>query len=733
MLSTFVRDNIGAVRTLRLLLVGSFALPLLLFVVAAWQNYVQIDRATNQELEKATGMLLEHSLKVFETDALVLGVLDRQIDLHSWDEIEKSASIHSLLADLDKSLDQVDALWLVDASGKVRSSSRFFPTTNLTLGVEDGDAALGSTEKGTLISPPLTNKLTGNRQFNISRRHFDRNGVFDGVVVVSASVDYFKQFYETVVFGVRPVVVLMHADGTVLVRSPDIGDAQPAALLPSSGFRQTIARQPDRGEFNSRSAADGVERRFRYRRLKNEAVYVVYGIDQNTVLYEWLDNLEIYGLFAAPATLILLLVTWVALRNAQHEQATTRRLQSEIERREQAEAALRQTQKIEAVGQLTGGIAHDFNNLLTVITGNLSLLERYLKEDDKTDRLVRAAQRAAQRGEKLTQQLLAFSRKQHLVPAAVDLNELIHGMCDFLRGTIGSTVEIDTEFAANLWPALVDRNQIEHVMLNLALNARDAMPVVGGRLIFRTQNIFGIDTIGRSSLPPGEFVWVSVIDNGTGMSPQVREQAFEPFFTTKDVGKGSGLGLSQVYGIVTQTGGTVHIDSEVGRGTRVDIYLPRAYPTLATAPPLIVEQPVVRLPGRARILVVDDDEEIRHFISTCLTDLDYDVVVATGGAAAIKELATSQPLDLLVTDLAMPAVTGADLNRWVERNRPDLPVLIMTGFADLQSFKLSPNLPVLTKPFGGEEFTKRVAITLANAAARRQGQSNVLPMKRDER
>jgi len=729
MLSRSVRNNIGAVRTLRLLVVGSFALPMLLFVVAAWQNYAQVDRSVNQELDKAAGMLLEHSLKVFETGALVLGILDQQLDLSRWDEIERSTPVHDLLSNLDKSLDQVDALWLLDATGKVRNSSRFFPTDGLIMRAEDGVVALQSSDAGALISAPSIDKLTGNRRFNISRRHFDRNGVFDGVVVVSASVDYFRQFYETVVFGVRPVVDLLRADGTLLVRYPDLGEAQPAMLGPNSGFRQAIVLQPESGDFHTKSEVDGVERHFRYRRLKNEAVYVVYGIDRNTIIYEWLRNLKVYGLFAMPATLILVLVTWVALRNAQHEQAVTRRLQLEIERREHAEAVLRQTQKIEAVGQLTGGIAHDFNNLLTVITGNLSLLERHLKEE-KTERLVRAAQRAAQRGEQLTQQLLAFSRKQHLVPASVDINELINGMCDFLRGTIGSTVEIETEFAPNLWPALVDRNQIEHVVLNLALNARDAMPVVGGCLIFRTQNVFGIDTIGRGSLPPGEFVRIAVIDNGTGMTPQVREQAFEPFFTTKEVGKGSGLGLSQVYGIVTQTGGTVHIDSDVGRGTRIDIYLPRAYPVLSVTPPPAPEEPAVRMPGRARILVVDDDPDILRFVATCLAELDYDVVEATGGAQAIKELGSDQPLDLVLTDLAMPAVTGADLTRWVERNRPDLPVLIMTGFADLQSFKLTVDLPVLAKPFGREELTRRVVITLANAEARRQGLSNVLPLKR---
>ncbi|HWK43612.1 MAG TPA: response regulator [Stellaceae bacterium] len=702
---------------------------MLLFVVAAWQNYAQVDRSVNQELDKAAGMLLEHSLKVFETGALVLGILDQQLDLSRWDEIERSTPVHDLLSNLDKSLDQVDALWLLDATGKVRNSSRFFPTDGLIMRAEDGVVALQSSDAGALISAPSIDKLTGNRRFNISRRHFDRNGVFDGVVVVSASVDYFRQFYETVVFGVRPVVDLLRADGTLLVRYPDLGEAQPAMLGPNSGFRQAIVLQPESGDFHTKSEVDGVERHFRYRRLKNEAVYVVYGIDRNTIIYEWLRNLKVYGLFAMPATLILVLVTWVALRNAQHEQAVTRRLQLEIERREHAEAVLRQTQKIEAVGQLTGGIAHDFNNLLTVITGNLSLLERHLKEE-KTERLVRAAQRAAQRGEQLTQQLLAFSRKQHLVPASVDINELINGMCDFLRGTIGSTVEIETEFAPNLWPALVDRNQIEHVVLNLALNARDAMPVVGGCLIFRTQNVFGIDTIGRGSLPPGEFVRIAVIDNGTGMTPQVREQAFEPFFTTKEVGKGSGLGLSQVYGIVTQTGGTVHIDSDVGRGTRIDIYLPRAYPVLSVTPPPAPEEPAVRMPGRARILVVDDDPDILRFVATCLAELDYDVVEATGGAQAIKELGSDQPLDLVLTDLAMPAVTGADLTRWVERNRPDLPVLIMTGFADLQSFKLTVDLPVLAKPFGREELTRRVVITLANAEARRQGLSNVLPLKR---
>jgi signal transduction histidine kinase len=394
-------------------------------------------------------------------------------------------------------------------------------------------------------------------------------------------------------------------------------------------------------------------------------------------------------------------------RTKQLEQANEE-LRQQIAERKQVEAALQQAQKMEVIGQMTGGVAHDFNNLLTAVLGNLELATRRGK-DENIRRYLEGATQAAARGAKITSQLLAFSRTQRLQTEPIDLNAIVTAMGDLLFRTIGATVRIETILERNLWPATADRSQIESVLLNLAVNARDAMPQ-GGRLTITTANIPHGHTSKPAELAAGDYVGVFVSDTGTGMSEEVLRKAFEPFFTTKPVGSGTGLGLSQVYGIAKQTGGTVTIDTKVGQGTTVSVYLPRT-----TALP--VERPADDAPNvplgerEATILIVDDDKDVRQLGVSCLESLGYQVLAAGSGHAALDIVASDARIDMVLIDIAMPEITGVEAMEAILRKRPRIPYLYMTGYVG--PTKLDPSEQrILKKPFTIAELAAKVEETL---------------------
>jgi PAS domain S-box-containing protein len=385
----------------------------------------------------------------------------------------------------------------------------------------------------------------------------------------------------------------------------------------------------------------------------------------------------------------------------------------DVTERKATEEALRQSQKMEAIGLLTGGVAHDFNNLLTSILGNLELVvQRSL--DPTLRRLLDGARRAAERGAKLTQQLLAFGRKQRLEREAVDLNRLVAGMTDILQSTIGATIRIETPPPSDgLWPAMVDVNQLELVILNLAINARDAMPN-GGVLTIKLENMRVSRDGHPGALAVGDYVVLALADNGSGMSEEVREKAFEPFFTTKQVGRGSGLGLSQVYGIARQLGGGVDIDSRPGAGTTVRVYLPRA----AQAAPEArgVTEPIDLSPRQpARILVVDDDAEVREFVATCLAGFGYEVTEAADARNALDIVGLDAGIDLMLIDYAMPGMNGAELLYQARRQRPQLKALFMTGYApDALTNGEIEGVAVVRKPFKIAELASQLRSALGD-------------------
>ncbi len=400
----------------------------------------------------------------------------------------------------------------------------------------------------------------------------------------------------------------------------------------------------------------------------------------------------------------------VACRTAQLEEAH-RRLIAEMDERRQAEAALRQAQKMEAIGRLTGGVAHDFNNLLQVISGNLQLLERDAAMDENGRRRLQTAIAAVSRGGKLAAQLLAFARRQPLEPRSVDLSRLVAGMEDLLHRALGETVHTVISAEPGLWPTLVDPAQLENVILNLTVNARDAM-AGSGALTIRLENA-ALDERAAACLPDavpvGDYVALSVADTGCGMAPEVLERVFEPFFTTKPEGQGTGLGLSMVYGFVRQSGGCVTIDSRVGEGTVVRLLLPRAA-VAADGAPDALSGPVVG--GSETILVVEDDPDVRATVVDLLTDLGYRVLKAPDAQTALSLIESGAPIDLLFTDVVMPGpLRSTELARRAQERVPGLAVLFTSGYTDgaiVHEGRLDPGISLLSKPYNREDLARQL-------------------------
>ncbi|MCJ2035511.1 response regulator [Methylobacterium sp. J-068] len=388
------------------------------------------------------------------------------------------------------------------------------------------------------------------------------------------------------------------------------------------------------------------------------------------------------------------------------------RVQEAIAEREQAEEQLRQSQKMEAVGQLTGGIAHDFNNLLTGIVGSLDLMQTRINEG-RTENLSRysgLAMASAQRAAALTHRLLAFSRRQPLEAKPVDVNRLVGSMDDLLRRTLGERVRLEVVVAGGLWLTLCDPNQLENAILNLAINARDAMPD-GGRLTIETANSFLDDAyVAREiGVRAGQYVCVCVTDTGTGMPPDVVAKAFDPFFTTKPIGQGTGLGLSMIYGFAKQSEGNVKIYSEAGEGTSIKLYLPRYYGEFEENGASRGETP--RAEEGETVLVVEDDDTVRTLVVEVLRELGYATREAPDGLAGLRMLQSDVRIDLLVTDVGLPGLNGRQLADQARATRPDLKVLFMTGYAENAAFgagHLDPGMQMITKPFPVEGLATKI-------------------------
>jgi signal transduction histidine kinase/CheY-like chemotaxis protein len=712
------KRSIGA---LRVLLAASVLIPAVLFSVAAWQNWVILFDEASQRTVKTAVILERHAAATMQIYELVFSRVEDFLRNHNGHADPQE--LQPFLRQLDEDAGQIDGIFLIDADGNVTAHSRFSSPQHIT--TADRDYFLAVKDKGDriFVGAPITGRLSGEPRLNIGYRLQSPDGRFIGALGISVSESHFADFYRTVRESAADVTSLVRADGVVLARSPPFPPDR--GLKPNPLFTANVEKA-ENGVMRRSSRLDGIERIYAFRRIGDYPIYVTYGLDVAGVTHSWHINLIVYAVIALPAALTLLLVVWTALKWARQEAAAATLLRTEIAqrtaaelRRDEAEAALRQAQKMEAIGQMTGGVAHDFNNLLTVIIGNLDTAASSAGNAPELTKPLGTALKAAERGGVLTQQLLAFARRQMLRPEVIIPNRLIEDFGQLIAQAAGEAVKVRTILAPTLAPCRIDRAQFEAAMLNLVVNARDAMNGVG-QITIETRNLeISAEEAGRiPELKPGSYVLVTVTDTGQGMSPEVLEHAFEPFYTTKEVGRGSGLGLSMVYGFVKQSGGHVTIASTVGAGTTVRIFLPRSIELQpSTSPGLIVGDD---LPGGSEsILLVEDNEEVLEIAAGMLGQLGYQVAIAHDANEALAVLQTSRPIDAVFTDIVMPGgMTGDQLAVAAVKMRPGLKVLLTTGYAAQITGSRTASaggFPLIAKPYRRNELALKLREVLRPA------------------
>jgi two-component system NtrC family sensor kinase len=698
-------------RSLRALLLAAALVPLAIFGIFAYQNRQEVLQHGEERARRTLDILHEHARNVFRTHEMVLQHLDDRIAGMSWDEVTRSEELHHYLKAMVKRMPEISSIWLIDREGKHRSSSLKYPTPLMDVSDRDYFQAEKEHDAGTVIGEPAIGKVTGTPFFSVARRRSSPSGAFDGVVSVSIEPSFFDNFYKGIVPEPNRAIVLVRADGAVLARDP----AAKQVLYtygPESTFMRAFAAAAS-GVLTATGDMDGIKRLYAFRKLDGYPVYIMLGLGRNEILAQWYRNIAQYALFGTPAWLLLVLAAWVALQRANKEAAAAVVLQQEMERRESAEKALLQSQKLEAIGQLTGGIAHDFNNLLTVVSGNLELIVPKLHCDAVQLRRLEAVQHAAQRGARLTKQLLAFARRQSLEPEKIDLAAGMKDISELLNRSLRGDIRTELRLAPGLWRIDVDRAQLEMAILNIAVNARDAMPA-GGLLTVEARNVtvgaatdraapsarsvFGSGLEARGLEVRGDFVALSIADTGEGIPPAILKRVFEPFFTTKEVGSGTGLGLSQVYGFAKQSGGDISIDSEIGRGTRVTLYLPRA--RCAPAPAVGLASEPMRDTISSTIVVVEDDVMVAEVVQSMLEEAGHRVHTVGSAQEALHYILAGHPVGLLFSDIVMPGgMSGVELARELQKRKPHLPILLTTGFSDIAANAVDSGFPLLRKPY----------------------------------
>ncbi len=718
----------GATRLLRILLIGSIAVPLAVLAGGGYLAWRSTLERSEVDLMRRVAIAEEHALKVLDTQQLVAARVNDLIGkLPDEAILIEQLVLHEQLKQVIKGLPQVQTVIVIGRDGHPLVSANVYPVDrNIDLSDREHFQALRDRRADQHVMVIEIGRLDGQRHFILSRRKESEPGSFDGVVSVTVSPQYLHAFYAKLV-NANPdfTAALFRTDGINLVRYPPLArtGGRGDALL------RAIDNDPQTGVFRGPGGLDGVDRVIAYDKLEGYPVYATVGRTWDSIVAEWRQAMLPHLYFGVPATLGLVALSLLALRRTRREEQAVGRAHEATERREAAEEALRQSQKMEAVGQLTGGVAHDFNNLLTVIIGNLELAQRQLEtwteaSQDRLRRTLASAMRGAQRGANLTQRLLAFSRRQPLSPKPLDLNKLIGGLTDFLRRSLGETVDLETVGAGGLWKVEADPVQLEAALLNLAVNARDAMPD-GGKLTIATGNIYLDEAYcrGHADLKPGHYARIAVTDTGEGMPPQVLARAFEPFFTTKLAGQGTGLGLSQVFGFVKQSGGHVTIDSAPGKGTTVTIYLPRLFVDVREE---AVPEGEIKgaLPGES-VLVVEDDEEVRLYIVEILHALNYRVLEAADAGAALALIDRGKArIDVLLTDVVLPGMNGRHLAAEVAARVDTVKVLFMTGYsrdAIVHHGRLDPGVEMIQKPFTEAALAARIRDVLDQARERKAG------------
>jgi signal transduction histidine kinase len=679
-----------------------------------------------EQMARLDMVFAEQTGSAVETvDFIVRSVIET---LQTQGDTATPASFDVLLRRRIDGVQQIADVQIADASGRVEFAAHPGEQALPPMGMSALAYYTADPNTGLRISPPFRG-IDGKWTALLTRGIVTPDGKDIGIVAAYLNLAYFQNIYRAGVDLSENGSAILHLrDGTVLARSPHVEAAIGTSFANTPPFKDVL-QHSIAGTLLMESPIDGSIRVTAIRALPTFPLAVMVSVEESKLLQDWRRQAWTFCIGAILVTVLIVgLLLLLSNRSLEVESLLTETSRAkdvaersheqalqEMADRERAEAALRQAQRIEAVGQLTGGVAHDFNNLLTVIIGNVDLLATTGSQDEQSRKRLAATRAAAEKGATLTSHLLAFARRQPLLPRAVDLNGVMNGMGDLLQSALGRRVQMEFRPANDLWPAMVDPTQIELVILNLAINARDAMPN-GGLVTIETGNHHRGPPVRLEEPAEGDYVAITVRDTGVGMTPGVLARAFEPFFTTKGPGAGSGLGLSQVFGTARQSGGDVQIDTAVGKGTSVSVFLPRA--TVTVEQPATLPRSVDETRRAATILVVDDDDAVRTTTADVLSGLGYTVQQAADGPSALEILCQSTVIDAVLTDVVMPGMSGPELARRVISLRPGLPIIFISGYAEPEGLSGESLSRLVRKPFRVAELHEQIeeAIDQARAA-----------------
>jgi two-component system NtrC family sensor kinase len=700
------------VAVLRFLAVISIVLPVLMLCVGgqiAWQAKKQ--EASDQTVRlvdlvyESASRLFDAQLSAAEQASLLVGTMDDDaVAASQWD-------IHTHLQAMLRYLPHLRDIYVVSRDGHPLVNGTRFPALS-TNDITSRDYFRHFNEGGTgmFIGAPSF-RLTDNLPFiPLVVARPSSNGGFTGVIATSIDPKFFADFFRQVLSAYSDssgrMISLRRGDGQMLTRSAQMSPEQ--AALSAAEFADAIKAPVEKGLFVSEWT--GQTRLAAWRRLRSVDMVVVSSMSLRTVVADWSETMIPYAVLGLFSALALSSITIVALRRTQQAEAAEQRAAEDRRRRQVAEDAVREGQKMEALGKLTGGVAHDFNNLLAVIQGNAELAKG--RPPDKANKLLDNILHAAERGATLTRQLLSFSRSQSLAPRVMEPHREIPRLLALLKPSLRGDIQIDVQVPAEVWPVEIDPGEWEIALLNIAVNARDAMPE-GGRFTVTARN--GVIAPGDIATAPdlhGEFVVIAMHDTGAGIPPNVAARAFEPFFTTKDVGRGTGLGLSQVYGFARQAGGAATIEAGKSRGTVATLYLPR---TGNSAGPARTTEPWVcnRDESGKRILLVEDNHEVAAITTEILETLGYEVIRVDRARKALDRLkAPGASFHLLLTDVVMPdGMSGLELAQRVRAQFPALPTILVSGYNDVIAGN-AHGFRVLRKPLPVEELARALRTEL---------------------
>jgi two-component system NtrC family sensor kinase len=704
----------GGLRPLRLLVVASVVVPVLVLAAGGWLSWRdQMDQA-RVAMARLIDSGYENATKVMEINRLLLRQMDTLLAARDGAAIlADEAGVHQELARLRGFLPQVKNLLVYGADGQVLATANQYPVDHTIRVADRAYFRDARAAPGIVISGVGIGRVDGLPFFDVAQRRPLANGGFAGALAVAISPDYlaayFRRLTEDAVYGDGLRLVLRRTDDVMLAAyPPPPAGVDAASFWPmSAALRRAVAASPERGLVQL--AADGRRptRLVVWRRLPDLPLTLYAAVARATIVRRWAGVMVTHLYVGVPGTMALFAISLLALRRGQAAAAAAAQALSEARRREQAERAAREAQKMEALGKLTGGIAHDFNNLLAVISGNAELA--LTRPPERARPRLEAVIAAARRGERLTRQLLAFSRHRPAAAQVLDLREAVPRVLEMLRPVLRGDVQVQACVADGVWPVEVDPGELDIALLNLAINARDAMPG-GGELRLRARNVPTAELAGFGALGlQGDHVALTVADTGTGMPPEVRERAFEPLFTTKEVGVGTGLGLSQVYGFARQSGGAAVIDSQAGQGTAVTLLLPRcpaARGGTEVDPPRL-DPPAPNAAGARgrRVLLVEDDAEVATVTAALLRAEHCVVDIADRVAPAEALLAAGASYDLILVDIVLPGPSGIDFAHAVRRRWPDQPVVLVTGVID-QRAEAPAGVQVVGKPLRVADFRR---------------------------